>query len=229
MAPPIRALLLALLAALAAVGSAYTLPPYSTQCRQVIASGINIRSAPSLSAAAEQEKLWMCYRIHYLGVKVSADVSQGCRRDGSLYSAWAAWSTGPLPPSGSWLPSPALPSRPTLPLTASQGLDWSKIWWMGKERWIAAKYLAYCGATACKAVSAGGRLPAARQAGLLAIQLGARGWCALGMTRALLLIMLPQTDAATCQRCLAAKSLLKRAPELSSSDAAASEGACLAW
>lgn len=88
----LSALLVPLL--LAAAATAYTLPPYNTQCRQVTGDGVAIRASPSLSAAAEAERLWKCYRVHYLGVKVT-----------------------------------------------SGGLDWAKIWWNGKERWVAAQYL----------------------------------------------------------------------------------------
>ncbi|KAI7845780.1 hypothetical protein COHA_000694 [Chlorella ohadii] len=95
----LSALLVPLL--LAAAATAYTLPPYNTQCRQVTGDGVAIRASPSLSAAAEAERLWKCYRVHYLGVKVT-----------------------------------------------SGGLDWAKIWWNGKERWVAAQYLVLAQANA---------------------------------------------------------------------------------
>jgi len=106
---PARSLLLlaALLCALAwRPAAAYTLPPSSTQCRQLIGDGVNIRYSPSTSAPKEDEALGRCARVHYMGVKVT-----------------------------------------------SGGLEWAKIWWRGNERWVAAQYLAYCPATACKAVS----------------------------------------------------------------------------
>ena len=76
MPPPCRSLFLGLLAALlAGAASGYTLPPASTQCRQVIGDGVAIRFSPSTSAAKEPEALWKCYRIHYLGVKVASEAS----------------------------------------------------------------------------------------------------------------------------------------------------------
>lgn len=66
-------LLALLLWAASAQAFVYTKPPTTTQCRQVVASGVNIRFAPSLSAATEGEALRKCDRVHYTGVKVTAD------------------------------------------------------------------------------------------------------------------------------------------------------------
>lgn len=156
-----------------------------------------------------------------------------------------AWATAAASNLAHWeLDAILPPNHPSmiLLLSTSQSLDWAKIWWMGKERWVAAKYLAFCGATACKAVSAGaaGGSFAVQPAGCPGMQHGCAAaaepasqqgwqleWCVASDW--LSPVLLPQTDAATCQSCLAAKSLLKRTPELSSNDYAASEGACLAW
>jgi hypothetical protein len=48
--------------------AAYTLPSSSlTLCRQVTADGVSIRTGAGVGYAAGAEKLYYCYRIHYLG------------------------------------------------------------------------------------------------------------------------------------------------------------------
>lgn len=66
MLQPARAALCGvLLCALALLGAAYPLPPSTSQCRTVTGDGVNIRAGPGVGYAAETEKLWKCYRIHY--------------------------------------------------------------------------------------------------------------------------------------------------------------------